>query len=160
MAPFQLVVTWVIAVDRQLRDRDVFFIEIRNRLVQAQSLMKQQHDKWHQALELAVGDLAWLQLNHRAVVSICEAGLSKLAPKFFGPYQVVERVGPMTYRLKLPVCARIHDVFHVEFLRKFEGQASDFVPPLSPIVHGRVVPQSDQVLRACPTASSWELLVS
>jgi hypothetical protein len=35
MAPFQLGVTWVIAVDRQLRDRDVFLIEIHNRLVQA-----------------------------------------------------------------------------------------------------------------------------
>jgi hypothetical protein len=76
----------VVAVDRQLRDRDVFLTEIHSRLVQAQSLMKQQHDKWHRTLELVVGDWAWLRLSHRAVVSVREAGPSKLAPKFFGPY--------------------------------------------------------------------------
>jgi hypothetical protein len=51
----------------------------------------------------------------------------------------------MAYQLKLPAHARIHDVFHVKFLRKF--------------VCGRVVPQPEQVLRARPSASSWELLV-
>jgi hypothetical protein len=58
MPPFQPGVTLVIAVDRQPRDRDVFLTEIRSRLVQAQSLMKQQHDKQHRALELVVGDWA------------------------------------------------------------------------------------------------------
>jgi hypothetical protein len=95
-------------------------------------------------------------LNHCATVSVREAGPSKLVPKFFGPYQVVERIGLVSYRMKLP--AR-HDVFHIEFLHKFEGQAPDFVPPLLPIVRGRVVPQSDQVLRTRPSASSWDLLV-
>jgi hypothetical protein len=142
-----------------LWDRDVFLTEILSRLVQAQSLMKRQHDKHHRALELEVGDWAWLRLNHRAAVSVHEAGPSKLAPKFFGPYPVVERIGPVVYRLKLPPRARIHDVFHVEFLRKFQGQALESVLPLPPIVRGRVVPQPDQVLRAQPTASSWELLV-
>jgi hypothetical protein len=83
--------------------------------------MKKQHDKQHRQLELVVGDWVWLRLNNRAAVSIREAGPSKLAPKFFEPYQVVERIGPVAYRLKLPACARIHDVFHVEFLCKFEG---------------------------------------
>jgi hypothetical protein len=143
MAPFQPGTTRVIAVDRQLRDRDVFLTEIRSRLVQAQSLMKRQHDKRHRALELAVGDWSWLRLNHRTAISVREAGPSKLAPKFFRPYQVMERIGPVAYRLKPPARARIHDVFHVEFLCKVVGQAPDSMPPLPLIVHGRVVPQPD-----------------
>jgi hypothetical protein len=42
-------------------------------------------------------------------------------PKFFRPYQVVESIRPVAYLLKLLACTCIHDVFHVEFLRKFEG---------------------------------------
>jgi hypothetical protein len=159
MAPFQPDAMRVIAMDRQLRDRDIFLTEICSRLVQAQSLMKQQHVKRHWALELAVGDWAWLWLNHHAAVSVRETGPSKLAPKFFRPYQLVERIGPVAYWLKLPTRAHIQDVFHIEFLRKFEGQAPDSVPPLPPIVRGKVVPQLDQVLCARPTASFWELSV-
>jgi hypothetical protein len=79
--------------------------------------MKLKHDKQHRALEFTVGNSVWLRLNHHTVVSVWDAGPSKLAPKFFGPYQVLERIRSMAYRLQLPPCARIHNVFHVEFLR-------------------------------------------
>jgi hypothetical protein len=121
--------------------------------------MKLKHDKQHRALEFTVGNSVWLCLNHHTVVSVWDAGPSKLAPKVFGPYQVLERIGSMAYRLQLPPCARIHNVFHVEFLRRFEGTAPTEVPPLPPIVHGRVVLQPAQVLCARPTEASWELLV-
>ncbi|KAJ9180857.1 hypothetical protein P3X46_009050, partial [Hevea brasiliensis] len=42
----------------------------------------------------------------------------KLSPRFIGPYEVLERVGPFAYRLVLPLeLARIHSVFHVSMLR-------------------------------------------
>ncbi|KAA0037768.1 reverse transcriptase [Cucumis melo var. makuwa] len=44
----------------------------------------------------------------------------KLSPRYIGPYQITERVGPAAYRLELPIeLARIHDVFHVSMLRKY-----------------------------------------
>ncbi|KAA3462019.1 pol protein [Gossypium australe] len=44
----------------------------------------------------------------------------KLSPGFIGPYEVLERVGPAAYRLKLPrELDRIHDVFHGFMLRKY-----------------------------------------
>ena len=44
----------------------------------------------------------------------------KLAPRYVGPYEIVERVGPVAYRLALPPeLERIHDVFHVSVLRKY-----------------------------------------
>jgi hypothetical protein len=84
---------------------------------------------------------------------------SKLAPKYFGPYKVLQCIGEVAYKLQLPKRARIHDVFHVTFLKKFEGSAPTEVPPLPPIARGRVVPQPNQVIRARPTTTSWELLV-
>ena len=44
----------------------------------------------------------------------------KLSPRFIGPYEIVSKVGPVAYRLKLPPeLSRIHDTFHVSMLRKY-----------------------------------------
>jgi hypothetical protein len=92
-------------------------------------------------------------------VAIPEQTNAKLAPWYYGPFQVIEQIGPVSYRLRLPSRARIHDVFHVVFLKKFEGDAPTTVTPLSPLVHGRVVPVPAKVVRAKPTKDSWEVLV-
>jgi hypothetical protein len=84
---------------------------------------------------------------------------TKLVPKFFGLYQVAVRIGEVAYRMQLLAKARIHDVFHVAFLKSFVGTPPSAVTALLPIVRGRAVPQPNQVVRAWLTKDSWELLV-
>ena len=44
----------------------------------------------------------------------------KLSPRYMGPYEIVERIGEVVYRLRLPPeLARIHDGFNVSILRKY-----------------------------------------
>jgi hypothetical protein len=44
----------------------------------------------------------------------------KLSPRYIGPYEILERVGKVAYRLALPPdLSRIHNVFHVSMLRKY-----------------------------------------
>ena len=44
----------------------------------------------------------------------------KLSPKFIGPFEILERVGPVAYKLALPLAhSGVHDVFHVSMLRKY-----------------------------------------
>jgi len=44
---------------------------------------------------------------------------TKLSPRYMGPFRIVERVGPVAYRLELPdVMRAFHNVFHVSMLRK------------------------------------------
>ena len=52
----------------------------------------------------------------------------KLTPKFFGPYQIIERVGPVAYRITLPpFLSNIHDVLHVSQLRKYVADESHVI---------------------------------
>ena len=52
----------------------------------------------------------------------------KLNPKFIDPYEVIEKVGPMAYRLALPPdLEKIHNVFHVSMLRRYRSDPSHIV---------------------------------
>ncbi|XP_012703602.1 WRKY transcription factor WRKY24-like [Setaria italica] len=123
--------------------------------------MRQQHDKKHRDLEFAVGDWVWLRLHHRTAAGITFARLTKLSPKYFGPFQILARVGSVAYRLHLPANSRIHDVFHVALLKKFVGEPPTTAQPLPlpPIVHGRAVPTPEKIVRARLFRGVWEVLV-
>ncbi|GJT86083.1 hypothetical protein Tco_1067800 [Tanacetum coccineum] len=69
-------------------------------------------------LEFQVGDRVLLRVSPwKGVVRFGKRG--KLAPRFVGPFEIVERIGPVAYRLRLPQeLSCIHDVFHVSNLKK------------------------------------------
>jgi hypothetical protein len=147
------------AVDQQLRDRDAFLADIRDRLLHAQEFMKAQYDSAHRQVEFAVGDWVWLRLHKRIAASLPERTRGKLAPRYYGLFCVVERVGAVAYRLALPPGSRLHSVFHVVFLKEFVGEPPTTVDQLPPIQHGRVLPTPLKVLRARLNRGRWEILV-
>ncbi|GJW24559.1 retrotransposon protein, putative, ty3-gypsy subclass [Tanacetum coccineum] len=53
----------------------------------------------------------------------------KLAPRYVGPFEIIERVGPVAYRLKLPQeLSCVHDTFHVSNLKKCLAEPDVQVP--------------------------------
>jgi hypothetical protein len=50
--------------------------------------------------------------------------------RYFGPFEIIARVGEVAYKLQLPDYAKIHPVFHVSQLKPFKGVPQDQYMPL------------------------------
>ena len=70
-------------------------------------------------LEFEVGDHVFLKvMPKRGVVRFDKRG--KLSPRFIGPFEILERIGIVGYRLALPPSmSGVHEVFHVSMLLKY-----------------------------------------
>ena len=70
-------------------------------------------------LEFEVGDHVFLKvMPKRGVVRFGKRG--KLSPRYIGPFEILERVGTVAYRLALPPSmSGVHEVFHVTMLLKY-----------------------------------------
>ncbi|GJW91157.1 hypothetical protein Tco_0168710 [Tanacetum coccineum] len=75
-------------------------------------------------LEFKVGDRVMLKVSPwKGVVHFGKKG--KLAPRYVGPFEILERVDPVAYRLRLPEeLSGVHDMFHVSTLKKCLAYAS------------------------------------
>jgi hypothetical protein len=52
---------------------------------------------------------------------------SKLAARYCGPFEIIERIGPVAYMLALPSSMTIHNVFHVSLLKKYIPDANHVI---------------------------------
>nr|GEV81619.1 hypothetical protein [Tanacetum cinerariifolium] len=75
-------------------------------------------DKRRKPLEFSVGDYVLLKVSHwKGVVHFGKKG--KLAPRFVGPFEIIEKVGLVAYMLDLPEeLDGVHDTYHVSNLKK------------------------------------------
>jgi bacterioferritin (cytochrome b1) len=86
---------------------------IRKNLEAAQAKQKSYHDKKRKPLQFEVGDFVYLKVSPTKGVQ--RFGIKgKLAPRYIGPYEIIEACGSVAYKLKLPPkMFAIHNVFHV-----------------------------------------------
>lgn len=87
------------AIESQMAQSDEFLAEVRERLLQALAFKKNQYDEHCRDVEFLVGDWVWLHLHHRSTTTVTRQTPSKLGPRFFGPYKVINRIGLVAYRL-------------------------------------------------------------
>lgn len=89
--------------------------------------MQQQANKHYRDVQFNVGDQLLVKLQSYRRVSMRQQPYSKLSHHFYGPFEVLEKIGQIAYRLKQPPQSRIHPVFHI-FLFKQYRQNIDLHP--------------------------------
>ncbi|KAG6472106.1 hypothetical protein ZIOFF_069562 [Zingiber officinale] len=161
------------SIDQELQTREQLLKNQRGNLLAAQNRMKLQYDSSHQEVRFEIGDMVLLKLQPYRQVSLASKNHSKLSPRFYWPFKIIDRVGNVAYKLQLPDHAKLHPVFHVSSLKKYHGSIPS-VPTLSPIHQEDYIPSPLAVLDYCshrhrgrsqilvhweglsPTKASWE----
>jgi hypothetical protein len=147
------------AVHNQLRERDEFLMKIRERLEQAQQHHKAMADRKRRDVEFQPGQWVWLCLLHWSIASLNVKGKGKLGPNFYGLFQVMERVGEVAYKLKLPEGTWLHNVFYVGLLKTHCGDPPTKLPGLPPVHHGRACLAPAEVVKSRVARGQQEVLV-
>ena len=100
---------------------------IRERLRVATDRHKSYVDMKKKDIRYEIGEKVFLKVSPwKKVIRFGKKG--KLSPRFIGPYEVIEKVGPVAYKLALPLnLEKIHNVFHVSMLRRYRSDPSHVV---------------------------------
>lgn len=118
---------------------------IRENLIKAQERINKYANRRRKEREFAVGDMVYLKIQPYKNTSFSLHRSLKLHPKFYGPFQVLERIGMVAYKLLLPDSCQLHLVFHVSQLKKHLG--SKVIPsPKLPLT------DSEENLKVYPVA--------
>lgn len=119
-------------VDQQLATRDDILRQLKANLHAANNRMQQIANSKRRDLEFQEGDWVFLKLHPYRQHTVFKRAFQKLASRFYGPFQIEQRIGKVAYKLKLPEGSRIHPVFHVSLLKKKVGSSITPIVELPP----------------------------
>ncbi|XP_073037559.1 uncharacterized protein [Primulina eburnea] len=157
MAPFEALYGRRFTGPEMIHEMEQKVKLIQQRLKAAQDRQAAYANKRRRPLEFQQGDRVFLKVSHfRGTMRF---GMKeKLAPRYVGPYEILQRIGTLAYQLALPPSlSSIHDVFHVSMLQKYEPDPSHvldiFEVQLDPDVSYvespvRILNRSEQKLRS------------
>ena len=153
--------------------------QIHDRLKIARSRQKSYADPKRRDLQFEIGEHVFLKVSPtRGTLRFGQKG--KLSRRYIGPFEILERIGEVAYRLALPAAlSAVHNVFHVSMLKKYIADSSHVLQyeplELQPDVTyverpSQIIDTKEQVLRTrtihwvkvqwehhSPREATWEL---
>ena len=144
---YQVGMSPVNEVDQQLATQDEILRQLKANLHAANNRMQQAANAKWRDLEFQEDDWVFLKLHPYHQQLVFKRAFQKLANRFYGPYQIEQKIGKVAYKLKLPKGSRIHPVFHVSLLKKKLGDSNPTTVGLPPIANdGEVLIQPEAIL--------------
>ncbi|GJY92609.1 putative reverse transcriptase domain-containing protein [Tanacetum coccineum] len=103
-------------------------VQIRQRLQAARGRQRSYANVRQKPLEFQVGDRVMLKVSpQKGVIRFGKRG--KLNPRYIGPFKILDRVGPVAYKLELPKeLSNVHSTFHISNLKKCLSDESLIIP--------------------------------
>ena len=132
MSPFEVLfgqkcrksVTWDSLMDRLmlgpdlLKDLEQLVTKVQENLKEAQDLQKSYADKKRKDKYYQISDHVYLKLKSKRS-SLSLGRCRKLAPRFFGPFDILAKRGLVEYEIALPAHIRVHNFFHASLINKY-----------------------------------------
>jgi hypothetical protein len=109
-----------------LREMEDQMTKIKKNLKAAQDRQKSYADKNKTHIEFKVGDHVFLKVKaNRSSLKL--GSCTKLATRFCGPFEILERIGPVAYMIAFLVSMSIQNVFHASLLKKYITDANHVI---------------------------------
>ncbi|XP_078166228.1 uncharacterized protein LOC144560881 [Carex rostrata] len=118
------------AVNELIREKQSALVQLREQLLKAQERMKRFADKSRTERHFSIGDWVYLKLQPYRQTTVGGKKNHKLRCKYSGPFEVIEKIGKLAYKLKLPTGSQVHPVFHVSQLKGRIGNGQPVLPNL------------------------------
>jgi hypothetical protein len=118
--------------------------QIQANMLAAQSRQKSYTDMRRSPLEFEVGDHVYLRVSPMKGVR-CFSIKGKLAPSYIGPYPIINKYGPTSYQVELPVkLSGVYNVFHVSQLKRC------LKPPTNVVIEDTILLEHDLTYKTYP----------
>lgn len=103
---------------------------LEQHLIRIKQRMKSQADKKRTERHFEVGDKVFLRLQPYIQSSVAPRSSYKLSFRFYGPFEIEEKIGTVAYKLQLPPSSMIHPIFHVSQLKRAVSAETHVHSPL------------------------------
>jgi hypothetical protein len=117
-----------------IMEAEVIVHRIQDNLKTVRSRQETYANKRHRPLEFEVGDHVYLRVS--PIKGVKRFGVKgKLAPRYIGPFPILEKCGTVASKLDLPTSlARVHNIFHVSQLKKcVKAHVDIMLPEVTPL---------------------------
>lgn len=128
--------TTIASLEELLGHRTQLLSQLRANMQRAQLRMKNQVDQRRMERSYHEGDWVFVKLQPYRQSLVASPHNHKLAKRFYGPFHILQKIGPTAYKLELPPEAKIQNVFHVSLLRKCHSDPTLHSAPLPPNISG------------------------